>query len=169
MVSSVRRATSSDTPAIAEIHRQEFPRQRDSITWVSATLAAAPRFLVYVLEHDGEVSGYVFWAQKSGIRSAAVLELEQIAVFSRVQGIGLGERLIRESFSLVTAQLRADNQSVKSILISTRADNQAQRLYSRVIGAKVVATIESLYSATEVFMVAECSDAHPIGAGDAAR
>ena len=162
MTSLIRRATSSDFEAIAAIHREAFPRQRDSATWVKATLAAAPRVFVYALVQEGEIAGYIFWAQKSGIRSAAVIELDQIAVLSKLQGIGLGERLIKESLALVTAELAANGQSVKSLLISTRADNEAQRLYTRVLGAKVMAKIESLYSATEVLMIAEPPDASHI-------
>lgn len=155
MASLVRRATSSDFEAIAAIHREAFPRQRDSEIWVKATLTAAPRVFVYALVQEGEIAGYIFWAQKSGIRLAAVIELEQIAVLSKLQGIGLGERLIKESLALVTVELAANGQSVKSLLISTRVDNEAQHLYARVLGAKVVAEIENLYSATEVLMIAE--------------
>lgn len=153
--SSVRPAAAPDTPAIAALHCEAFPRQRDSVTWVSATLAAAPRLLAYVLEHDGEIAGYIFWAQKSGIRPAAVLELEQIAVPAHLRGNGFGKRLIRESLALVADHLRASGQTVKSVLVSTRADNRAQRLYRRVLGAEVVATLDNLYSATEVLMLAE--------------
>ena len=155
MASLVRRATSSDFEAIAAIHHEAFPRQRDSEIWVKATLTAAPRVFVYALVQEGEIAGYIFWAQKSGIRLAAVIELEQIAVQSKLQGIGLGERLIKESLALVTAELAANGQSVKSLLISTRVDNEAQHLYARVLGAKVVAEIKNLYSATEVLMIAE--------------
>lgn len=152
---SVRLARIADTPAVASIHADAFPRQRDSATWVAATLAAAPRFLAYVLEQHGEVAGYAFWAQKSGIRPAAVLELEQIAVHSKWRGAGLGERLIQDSLALAAAQLASNGQTIQSLLVSTRADNQAQRLYARILGAKIAAEIENLYSATEVFMVAK--------------
>ena len=160
---TVRLADTPDIAAVAALHRDAFPRQMDSVAWVSATLAASPRLLAYVLEQDQAVAGYVFWAQKSGIRPAAVLEIEQIVVSARMQGIGLGERLIRESLSLVAARLRANGQSVRSILVSTRADNRAQRIYARVLGARVVAEVEDLYSATEVFMVADLVDVRGIG------
>jgi ribosomal protein S18 acetylase RimI-like enzyme len=39
-------------------------------------------------------------------------------------------------------------------LVSTRTDNQAQKLYRKVLGAEVEATIKNLYSADEVYMVA---------------
>ncbi|MCL4744451.1 MAG: GNAT family N-acetyltransferase [Burkholderiaceae bacterium] len=159
MTTVVRRAQSDDTGQMAEIHRRAFPRQRDSVHWVTATLAAAPRFLVYVVVHDGELAGYIFWGQKSGIRPEAVIELDQIAVVPGLRRHGLGERLIRESLSLVGAELAATGQSIRSILVSTRADNEAQRVYSKVLGARVVAVVEDLYSAAEVLMVAKRGDA----------
>ena len=39
-------------------------------------------------------------------------------------------------------------------MVTTRADNAAQRLYKRVLGAEVEATITNLYSADEVIMIA---------------
>lgn len=154
----VRPANSSDITAIAAIHQEAFPRQRESETWVASTLAATPRMLVFVLEHETSPVGYIFWAQKSGIRQEAVVELDQIAVLSRFRGLGYGERLIKESLVLVKSELATTSQIVKSVLVSTRADNQAQRLYAKALGAKVVATIEGLYSGAEVLMLAECCD-----------
>ncbi|MEG0634707.1 MAG: GNAT family N-acetyltransferase [Pseudomonas sp.] len=152
---TVRPATLADTAAVAAIHAEAFVRQQASQVWVAATLSAYPRMMAFVLECDGEIAGYIFWAQKSGIRPAATLELDQLAVAARVQGQGLGERLIRESLTLITAALNDTGQTLKSILVSTRADNAAQQLYARVLGAKVVASIDGLYSATEVIMLAE--------------
>jgi ribosomal protein S18 acetylase RimI-like enzyme len=159
MSALVRPATLADTEEIAAIHHEAFPRQRESLTWVKATLSAVPRILSFVLLLDDRIVGYIFWAQKSGIRPAAVLELEQVAVLSEFQRRGNGEHLIRESLTLVVAELRSNGQSVKSVLVSTRADNDATHLYSRVFGARIVASIEGLYSATEVLMLAENFDA----------
>lgn len=151
----VRLATIADTQIIAEIHREAFARQTESETWVRATLSAFPRMIPFVLVLDDQIAGYIFWSQKSGIRPAATLELDQIVVALRYQGQGFGEKLIRESLALVVESLRSSGQILKSILVSTRADNDAQRLYARVLGAKVVASIEGLYSATEVIMLAD--------------
>src|SRR5688500_5170809 len=113
----VRRASSEDIDAVSSIHREAFSRQRDSERWVTATMAAAPRMLAYVVVIDEGVAGYIFWAQKSGIRPAAVIELDQIAVLSRFRGCGLGEQLIRHSLELVEAELAANGQSVRSVLV----------------------------------------------------
>lgn len=155
MSSLVRRATSTDLTEIAVIHRQAFPRQGESETWVRATLSAIPRLLSFVLVIEDAVMGYIFWAQKSGIRSSAVLELDQIAVATQFQRQGHGERLIKESLALVVVELKDKGQSLKAVLISTRADNDAQRLYAKVLGARVVASIDGLYSAPEVLMLVE--------------
>jgi N-acetylglutamate synthase len=158
LTTTIRPATPNDTAAIAAIHLAAFPRQRDSTQWVAATLAAAPRMLAYVVVHRGEIVGFAFWAQKAGIRTDSVLELDQIAVLSTHRDQGLGEKLIRDSLKLVKAELAANGQSIKSIFISTRADNGAQRLYARALGARVEAEIKDLYSATEVLMVAKVGD-----------
>lgn len=160
MNDAVRGAGPADVPAIAAIHRDAFPRQRDSETWVRATLAASPRMLVYVLTRGDGIAGYIFWAQKAGIRPAAVVELDQVAVARELRGRGLGERLVRESLALVRGTLAANGQSTKSVLVSTRADNAARRLYEKVLGAKPAATIEGLYSAAEIFMVAPVAGDH---------
>jgi ribosomal protein S18 acetylase RimI-like enzyme len=155
----IRKTNPSDVLAIADIHRTTFPRQTNSIAWVSATIAAEPRMFVFVAELESTPIGYIFWAQKSGIRPAAVVELDQIAILPTFRGKGFAESLIRESLALVMFELEKNNQTLKSVLISTRSDNQAQHLYKKVLGAKVVATIEDLYSAAEVLMVAEVKNA----------
>ncbi len=159
MAPHVRQAQFSDFKAIAAVHREAFPRQHDSEVWVKATLAASPRMLAFVLVLENSIAGYIFWAQKSGIRPSAVLELDQIAVLPNFRNMGYGEHLIRESLAMVNEGLSANGQSVKSLLVSTRADNDAQRLYTKALGAKVVASIDGLYSATEVFMLAEYPNA----------
>ena len=152
---SIRLAIKSDIERIARIHREAFARQEHSESWVSSTLASTPRILSYVVAVDDEVVGYIFWAQKAGFRPAAVMELDQIAVLAEFQRRGLGETLIRDSLLLVEAQLNESDQKIKSILVTTRDDNDAQKLYAKVLGVKVAAKIDNLYSATEVFMIAK--------------
>src|SRR5512133_1433169 len=150
MTPLVRRATLADLEEVAALHREAFPRQRDSDTWVSATLSASPRFFAFVLAIQGKLAGYIFWAQKSGIRSEAILELDQIAIHRQWRHQGYGEQLIRESLTLTIAELEGNRQSLKSVLASTRADNAARRLYAKVLGARVVAEIGGLHSGAEV-------------------
>lgn len=156
----------ADLNTAAEVHRLAFPRQNDSCQWLSSSLAAGPRIMPFVLMLRGQVEGYILWslkswgslksggAQKSGFRSETVLELEQIAIHPDYRHQGLGAQLIRQSLPLVREQLDRQQSELKHIMVTTRADNRAQRLYRRVLGAKVEATLSKLYSADEVVMVA---------------
>lgn len=151
----IRKASISDSTAIATIHREAFARQQNSELWVSSTLAAEPRFNCYVVQVETEIAGYIFWAQKSGFRPEVVLELDQIAMLKRHQGMGYAERLIRESLRLVEHQLAGSGQAIKAVLVSTRADSLARRLYTKTLGVKMVAQIDDLYSTSEVIMISK--------------
>jgi len=151
----IRKAVESDVAVIAHIHRQAFPRQRDSEKWVSATLAAEPRFFVFVAKVESVIVGYIFWAQKSGFRAEPVLELDQVAMLDAYRGKGYAEKLIRDSLAAIETELRCSDQTLKAVLVSTRSDNKAQRLYTKVLGVEIVATIDELYSATEVIMLSK--------------
>ena len=150
----VRLMTESDLKETASVHQTAFPRQRMSYEWLQCNLNAFPRFLPYVLEVESKIVGYIVWSQKSGFRPEAVLELEQLAILPNYQGKGYGTTLIEKSFLLVEEQLESVGSTIKHALVSTRADNQAQRLYANVLGAEVEVTISNLYSADEVLMIA---------------
>lgn len=143
-----------DIEKAAKVHAAAFIRQESSIEWLRSTLNAFPRTLCFIAESKGEIVGYIVWAQKSGFRPEAILELEQIAILPDFQNNGFGQRLIEQSLNLVKSHLANRGSIVKHILVSTRADNHAQKLYRKVLGAEVEATISNLYSADEVFMVA---------------
>ena len=83
-----------------------------------------------------------------------VLELEQIAVGLESQGRGIGRLLIEKSLPGVKKELSQQGSVLKHVMVTTRADNHAQKLYKSVLGAEVEATIGNLYSAEEVVMVA---------------
>ncbi|WP_375058276.1 GNAT family N-acetyltransferase [Zobellella sp. DQSA1] len=148
----IRPMTRADLDGAALVHQAAFPRQRQSRLWLECNLNGFPRMLTYVAVAE-RCLGYVIWVQKSGFRPEVVLELDQLAVLPEVRGRGMGRRLIEESLAGVK-QVLAEQQSVlKSVLVSTRADNQAQRLYQAALGARVEAVICGLYSADEVLMV----------------
>ncbi|WP_338049718.1 GNAT family N-acetyltransferase [Psychromonas antarctica] len=109
---------------------------------------------MFVAETNDEITGYIIWLQKSGFRPAAVLELEQLAVSPNFQGQGIGRKLINESLPLVKKQLLLHGSTVKHIWVTTRADNFAQALYKKTLGAEIETTIKNLYSADEVLMIA---------------
>jgi ribosomal protein S18 acetylase RimI-like enzyme len=50
--------------------------------------------------------------------------------------------------------LRERGAHLKAIIVTTRADNNAQRLYRDALGVEVECTIKELYSADEVIMIA---------------
>lgn len=144
----------NDLNKAAHVHAEAFPRQKQSLEWLRCSLKAFPRLFCYVTEQDNQIIGYIIWAQKSGFRPEATIELEQIAIHPNVHGKGFGQNIIEQSLIQVKQQLSKNGSSIKNILISTRADNQAQKLYRKALGAEVEATISNLYSADEVYMVA---------------
>ena len=151
---NVRIMEENDLDVLAPLHAKAFPRQRDSRKWLSCAIRAFPRKLCYVVEHDNRIHGYIIWAQKSGFRPEAVVELEQIAVHPNRQNRGIGQHLIKQSLEQVKDRLLLDGSSVKHVLVSTKADNHAQKIYRKVLGAEVEATISNLFSADEVYMIA---------------
>lgn len=143
-----------DVSTVATIHAVAFPRQLHSVEWIACNLAAYPRIQIFVAAERSNILGFIQWTQKSGFREKVVLELEQIAVLPIHQGHGIGRNLITNSLPLVQSQLAERSATVTTIIVTTRADNAAQRLYRATLGAEVEATISNLYSADEVFMVA---------------
>jgi len=151
---TVRIMEKKDLKGASRVHSEAFERQKLSYRWLECTLSSYPRALCYLSEIDSQVVGYIIWAQKSGFRPEVVLELEQIAVLSERRGRGIGKELIEKSLLFVKTHLLENGSTLKYIVVSTRADNHAQKLYKQVLGAEIEAKINNLYSADEVFMVA---------------
>ncbi|MHA2937233.1 GNAT family N-acetyltransferase [Vibrio sp. RC27] len=145
---------SSDLEQTAQVHSEVFTRQTKSREWLQCNFNASPRFLSFVAVISDEVVGYIIWAQKSGFRPEAVVELEQLAVAPSFQGQGIGRQLIVKSLPLVKQTLAENGSTLKHIMVTTRADNFAQQLYKETLGAEVETTISNLYSADEVLMIA---------------
>jgi ribosomal protein S18 acetylase RimI-like enzyme len=150
----VREMTEADIAAAAAIHQAVFNRQLDSVAWVTCNFRAYPRILYFVAELNGAVVGFIEWIQKSGFRKEVVLELEQLGVNPDYQGQGIGTALIKKSLGFVHRILKRQGARIKNILVTTRTDNHAQRLYRKALGAAPEAVIQDLYSADEVIMVA---------------
>ena len=143
-----------DLDGAALVHKAAFPRQKNSLEWLRCNLNAFPRLMSFVVYKGGGIAGYIVWAQKSGFRPEAVLELEQLAVLQDFRGQGIARQLINESLPLVKEQLAQGGSTLKHIMVTTRADNFAQQLYRSTLGAEVETTITNLYSADEVLMIA---------------
>lgn len=147
-------ASNEHIEAIAKIHQMAFVRQSDSRQWIECNYRAFPRMMLFCAVKAEQVVGYIMWNQKSGFRQEVVLELEQLAVDPDEQGHGVGTRLIDRSLALVRDLLAENGSRVKHIVVTTRADNQAQQLYKKTLGAQVEMTIRNLYSSDEVYMIA---------------
>lgn len=144
-----------DIDSVAEIHRKIFVRQLASKKWVSSNFNAYPRIIMFVaVSKEHEIIGYIQWLQKSGFRKESVIELEQIGVLPNFQKKGIGSKLIYESLKLVNDYLLANHSTLKAIIVTTRSDNAAKKIYTQCLGANVISTIKNQYSADEVIMLA---------------
>jgi ribosomal protein S18 acetylase RimI-like enzyme len=146
----IRAYREGDLDPVAAVHAASFPRQLRSRDWIAASARAYPKTRIYVADAEGGVVGFAMWTEKSGFRAQPVLELEQIAVTPQHRRRGIAQALIRRSL----AEVRNELHTLKAVVVTTRADNAAQELYRKTLGAEVEATIASLYSGDEVLMVA---------------
>ncbi len=149
----VRAMIQQDLLDVAKIHKEAFSRQLYSEQWISCNFKAYPRIRLFVAEDDGMLLGYVEWIEKSGFRKEVVLELEQIAVLPSKQKNGIGSSLILESLKLINEDLNQRNAYIKYVLVSTRTDNEAQKLYKKVLNAQCEVIVPNLFSADEVLMI----------------
>lgn len=154
----VRAMAAEDIEQVSLIHNRVFVRQGRSREWVECNFRAFPRMRYFVAQNEGRLEGYIHWTERSGFRERVVLELEQLGVTPERQGQGIGRRLIVESLPVVAQALVARGAALGHVVVTTRADNAAQRLYRNVLGAEIEATIPRLYSADEVFMIARDVD-----------
>lgn len=154
----IRQMLLEDVSKVAKVHEETFLRQTLSRKWISCNFQAFPRIRYFVAEIDQDVVGYVQWTEKSGFRMDVVLELEQIAVTPTMQNKKIGTALILQSLPLIKNELNQRGATIRSILVCTRSDNNAQKLYVKTLRAKVVATIHNLFSADEVLMLARNVD-----------
>lgn len=147
---------SEDIEAVSRVHAEQFERQKNSQQWINCNFSAYPRIMLFVARDEKDkVIGYIQWIQKSGFRKEAVFELEQIAVLRKNQNSGVGTLLIKQSLEHIKNYLADSHSTLKSVLVSTRTDNAAAKLYETVLGAKKVAEIKALYSHDEVIMLAD--------------
>jgi ribosomal protein S18 acetylase RimI-like enzyme len=108
--------------------------------------------------------GLIFWTEKSGFRKEAIVELEQIAVDPSLQGQRIGTALIQQSLPAVAGKIAERGACLRHLLVNTRADNYAQQLYRRTMGAVPAAKISGMFPVEEVYMIAKDVDIDPTAA-----
>lgn len=154
-MATIRPMLEQDIESVSIVHSEAFKRQPASRKWIACNFLAYPKIMIYVaLNEEDQITGYIQWLQKSGFRKESVIELEQIAVLPTLQGKNIGTELITQSLELVKEYLLSQHSILKAVIVTTRSDNQAQRLYEKTLNAKVIACIPDLYSTDEVIMVA---------------
>ena len=144
----------SDVAAVSAVHSQSFSRQLNSEEWILYNFRAYPRIRIYVAQADKEIVGYIQWIEKSGFRKEVVLELEQIAVLTEWRSQGIGSNLINSSLALVKEELALREAVLKHVVVTTRTDNDAQKIYRETLNASVESIIPELFSGDEVIMIA---------------
>lgn len=149
----IHRMESTDVTSVAKVHSQSFSRQLDSEEWIFCNFKAHPRIRIFVAKVDEEIVGYIQWIEKSGFRKEVVLELEQLAVLPIWRNQGVGSNLINSSLPFVKEELANRDAVLKHVLVTTRTDNDAQKIYRETLNASVETTISDLFSADEVIMI----------------
>ena len=150
----IRTMQSRDLLAVSKVHKEVFPRQMLSEEWMTCSFHAYPRIKYFVAEVEENIVGYIQWAEKSGFRKEVVLEIEQMGVIPFKQRQGIGSSLISDSLKIIKEELIQRGASIKHILVSTRTDNEAQKLYQKVLNAQPEFVITNLFSSDEVLMIA---------------
>lgn len=152
----IKRLSKEDISEAARVGEKCFSGLRPypkALEWIISNYNATPRTTYYVAFNPNLV-GYILWLEKGGFRQNSVLELEQICVHPDLQGKGIGTKLITASLRDMIENLKSRGSTLKLVEVTTGTENEAQRLYTKTIGARVVATIPDLFRGDEVIMIA---------------
>lgn len=151
---NIRRMKPEDIIQSAEVHAAAFPRQTFSKQWIECGFRAFPKIQFFVAEQGERIVGLAFWTEKSGFRKEAIVELEQIAVHPMMQGQGIGTALIQRSLPAVARKIAERGATLRHLLVNTSANNHAQQLYKKTMGAVPVARISGVFPVDEVYLMA---------------
>ena len=150
----IRMATDEDIKDIATVHGKAFVRQHSSLLFIKCMFSAYPLFRIFVFD-DTRIKGYAIWAEKSGFREQAVIELVQVGILPEYQNNGLGSQLLLKSYELTEQQIQERGGTIGSILITTADDNPAIALYKRLFGVELRGAIPNLFRHPEIILVAK--------------
>lgn len=156
---NIRHATQNDTESITQIYSTCFPNERNHKLWVASSLSAFPRAVYYVVKHQGVVAGYILWCVKNGFRDHTIAELEQVAVAPEYSGVGLGRKLIVDSFELFKEHVQQTGHKVGSVIVTTTEGNYAEDLYKSTLHVSRAAILTGYASANEVILYHNFIDA----------
>ncbi len=162
----VREMLYNDIPSIVDIYLESFKGMQDYNTverWVSLKFNSKPISIYYIALSYGKVIGYILWSEHGGFRKDAVIELEQIAVSKMYRNKGIASKLIVESLRMLNRDyITARGSGIKLVIVTTASNNNAKRLYERVLNAREVAVIKDLYSNDESILIARRDDVERI-------
>ncbi len=154
----VRPATLSDLASIVKVAMACFPQDNGTAAlaeaWHRGGMAAFPKVQYFVAERDGQIVGYASWSFIGGFQ-AGVVELEQVGVLPEARGLGVASTLITESLTAVRSWLKEHvGRDLHAVKVDTSAENIAQRVYRKVLGAEVEAVLKNfLFGNDEVIMI----------------
>jgi len=138
----VRKTEKEDLVELSFIHTLCFPRQSSSYLWLTAQLAAFPVSHCFSAIVDKKPAAYAIWIEKSGLRKIKTFELSSIGVHPRLQGKGIGTKLINLSYQWLQKNIRETGSAIGAIMVTTRIDNdRAKKLYEKTLGVKEIAMI----------------------------
>lgn len=155
---AVRPATLADLPAIVEVAIACFPddnRTRElAESWHRAGLQASPKTQYFLAVTGERIVSYISWTFIGGFQ-AGVVELEQIGVLPEARGQGVASTLITQSLAAVRVWLKEHvGRDLHAVKVDTATTNIAQRVYRKVLGAEVEATLKDfLFGNDEVIML----------------
>ncbi len=156
MAIQIRPMKAGEIGEVSKIASQCFSGMKDikkARLWISCNFKAFPRARYFVAKDGAKVIGYILWLEKGGFRKEAVLELEQIAVGPQWQGQGVATLMIKDSLAIIKKELKKQGRQLKLVEATTGADNKAQELYKKTLGARPVCVIKNLFRGDEVIMM----------------
>ncbi|MFT6395242.1 MAG: ribosomal protein S18 acetylase RimI-like enzyme [Methylophilaceae bacterium] len=156
---NIRHANKYDLVAISKIYLKCFENERNQLLWITSSFNSFPRSVYYVVEQQGHIAGYILWCVKNGFRDATIIELEQVAIDPQYSGVGLGRRLITDSFERFKKHVTDIGHRVGAVMVTTTEGNYAENLYKSTLKVSRAAVLPGYASGDEVILYNNTIDA----------
>ncbi len=154
----IRRATSQDIQAIADLDRLGFSGNRPpgvAEKWIGTNFARGDQYQYFVFEKDGMIAGFIAWEIKNGFaREVPIIELEKFAVHPDFRGQGIGTALIDETFPVMKEWIHTflpEAKEMRVIVWCLKGNDKALELYKKICGDGVKGE-RSIFSSDEVLL-----------------